>query len=302
MSLLKYLKPKDPVCDSNTHLNDLLGHETLRAMNECVRNTISSSSRADGNVTPGSGRKGSKYATFSPSERAMIGKYCQENGPAATLRKFKSQFDKLSESTVRSFGKKYTAEVRVKKRKLEFSENDTDELEITEMHPKKRGRPLLLGQDLDMKMQEYVKMLRKNGSVINSAIVKSAAKALVMSKDRSLLAEYGGTISLSRYWAKSILLRMNFVKRRASTACKTDIVNFDEKKADFLDRICSAVDEHDIPAELIINWDHAGLNIVPVSNWTMELEGAKRVEIVGHGDKKQITAVFAGNLKGECLY
>lgn len=54
--------------------------------------------------------------------------------------------------------------------------------------------------------------------------------------------------------------------------------------------------EYDIPSDLIINWDHAGLNIVPVSNWTMASEGSKRVEIAGLGDKRQITAVFSGTL------
>ncbi len=34
----------------------------------------------------------------------------------------------------------------------------------------------------------------------------------------------------------------------------------------------------EIPDDLIINWDHTGLNYVPVSKWTMAKEGSKRVE------------------------
>lgn len=71
---------------------------------------------------------------------------------------------------------------------------------------------------------------------------------------------------------------MNFVKRRGSTTCKNDEVeNFEELKNEFLERIEKTVTEYDIPSDLIINWDHAGLNIVPVLNWT---------------------AVFAGTLSG----
>ena len=33
----------------------------------------------------------------------------------------------------------------------------------------------------------------------------------------------------------------------------------------------------------------------------MELEGAKRVEIAGKDDKRQITAVFAGSMAGDFL-
>jgi hypothetical protein len=55
------------------------------------------------------------------------------------------------------------------------------------------------------------------------------------------------------------------------------------------------VSEFDIPPELIYNWDHTGINYVPVSNWTMEIEGSKKAPIVGLDDKRQITVVFAGN-------
>jgi hypothetical protein len=34
----------------------------------------------------------------------------------------------------------------------------------------------------------------------------------------------------------------------------------------------------------------------------MEVEGAKRVEISGFGDKRQFTAVFAGTLQGKSKF
>ena len=55
----------------------------------------------------------------------------------------------------------------------------------------------------------------------------------------------------------------------------------------------------EIPAELVINLDQTGLNIVPVSDWTMEVEGSKRVEVAGKDDKKQITAVLGGSCVGD---
>ena len=59
-----------------------------------------------------------------------------------------------------------------------------------------------------------------------------------------------------------------------------------------------AMDE--IPAELVINFDPVGLNIVPTSDWTIEAEGSKRVEIIGK-DKRQLTAVFNGTLDRDFL-
>ena len=69
-------------------------------------------------------------------------------------------------------------------------------------------------------------------------------------------------------------------------------------KAQFLFDVKTIVVMEDIPADLIINWDHTGLNYVPVSNWTMAAQGSKRVEIGGIDDKRQITAVFAGTMSG----
>ena len=57
----------------------------------------------------------------------------------------------------------------------------------------------------------------------------------------------------------------------------------------------------EIPAELIFNWYQTGLNLVPSSNWTMELRGSKRVEVAGLTDKRQITAVLCGTLTGNFL-
>ena len=42
-----------------------------------------------------------------------------------------------------------------------------------------------------------------------------------------------------------------------------------------------------VPTELMINWDQTGINYMPVSAWTMEQEGVKRVEMIGKDDKRQ---------------
>jgi len=57
----------------------------------------------------------------------------------------------------------------------------------------------------------------------------------------------------------------------------------------------------EIPPELIINFDQTGLNVVPVSDWTMESAEVKRVEVAGKDDKKQLTALLAGLLTGDFL-
>ena len=72
-------------------------------------------------------------------------------------------------------------------------------------------------------------------------------------------------------------------------------------KGTFLQEIIDVVKMEDVPAELIINWDQTGLNLVPASSWSMATKGSKRVELKGQNDKCQITAVFCGSLLGEFL-
>ena len=56
--------------------------------------------------------------------------------------------------------------------------------------------------------------------------------------------------------------------------------------------IKNVIELDEIPPQLIINWDQTAIHYIPVGSWTMELEGTKRVDIAGKGDKQQITAVY----------
>ena len=44
--------------------------------------------------------------------------------------------------------------------------------------------------------------------------------------------------------------------------------------------------ENIIPADLILNWDHRGMRMVPVNDWTMTTRGSKRVSVTGLGDNR----------------
>lgn len=57
----------------------------------------------------------------------------------------------------------------------------------------------------------------------------------------------------------------------------------------------------DIPHDLLINWDHTGINYVSVSNWTMAAEGSKRIEVARLSDKHQLTVVYIALMTGDFL-
>jgi len=102
---------------------------------------------------------------------------------------------------------------------------------------------------------------------------------------------------LDRY----LLERMNFVKRKANTKTKVAVENFAELKSNFLSDIQAVVDMEEVPACLIINWDHIVLKYVPVGSWTMAKEGSKTVPLAGLDNRGQITTVFGATLDGQFL-
>ena len=138
---------------------------------------------------------------------------------------------------------------------------------------------------------------------MNARVVLAAAEGIVTATDRTLLFENCGHIKLSLDCAYSLLRRMGFVKRKATTKTRTALTQeeFAAVKKRYLQQIKKAIKDGKIPPEHVINWDQTGVNVVPSSQWTQEERGSTRVEIARAGDKQQITVTLAGTLSGELL-
>ena len=167
-------------------------------------------------------KKRGHYEKYMPEQKAMIGKRAAEHGVAATVCHYIKDFPNLKENTVRDWRKAYRLEL--KKRVRNGSEG------ITELPLKKRGRPLLLGEQLDKQLQAYLTSFRESGAVVNTAIAMACAEGIVRSADSNLLAVNGGHILITKDLAKNMLRRMGFVKCRASTKAKVTVEDFEEKK------------------------------------------------------------------------
>ena len=130
-------------------------------------------------------------------------------GNTAAVKHFTKEFSTLGESTVRLFKKQYQADLK------KFGPGE----EITQLAKKKRGRPLTLG-DLDDKVQQYIKVLKKAGTPVNSRVILAAAEGIVKALDRTLLLENGGHIKLTLDWTYSLLKKMSYVKRKATAKAR----------------------------------------------------------------------------------
>ena len=148
-------------------------------------------------------------------------------------------------------------------------------------------------------VQSYLRKIRNEGGAVTSHIACAAARGIIVTIDKTRLQEFGGHINLNRHWVHSFLTRMGFVQRRATTAkSKYPLQNYIEKKTEFFTDLASTVEMEEIPPQLIFNWDQTGIKLVLLISWTMNEQRAKRVELVGLSDKRQITAAFCKNLLG----
>ena len=239
-------------------------------------------------------RKRGQYLTHVNDSRLAIAKFANTYGATKAARKFSTPDKKLSESTVRTWVNKFRKEMK-------DTAKDVDEMTAQDMSYKPRGRPLLLGDELDQQVQDHIKAIRESGGVVNRTIVLAAGHGIVSSHNRSFLDEYGGHIKLDRGWSSSLMERMGYVYRKGTHAARSVPANFDELQKDFHNHITKTVKQYKIPDQLIFNFDQTSVNIIPVSDWTLEKEGSKQVDITGIDDKRAITALLGGTASGHML-
>ena len=107
-------------------------------------------------IASGEWRKGPYINLKQPSQKCKIGR-AAEYGTTSAIRCYKKKYPnlKLTEPTVRRLKNTYKDEL--KKRPLE----ERDSLE--ELPLKKRGRPLMIGEELDGQVKHYLGEIRKRG-------------------------------------------------------------------------------------------------------------------------------------------
>ena len=79
---------------------------------------------------------------YTPSDQAEIGCYAHQHGIAAAARRYSREFQhSVNESTVRYMKKAY---LKVRREKRTAEDNN-----LRVLPPKKHGRPVLLGEDIE---------------------------------------------------------------------------------------------------------------------------------------------------------
>ena len=283
MALLKYLRPLEEMLDPSGPLSSVIPSKTIVEVNKEVREAKIKE------------KKRGEYTRLTQKEKAMIAKYASEHGVTKAVKRYSDK--DVKESSVRDWKKMYEKELRYKCKGAEPGQ----EIVVDVLPVKKRGRPPLLGEKLDKYLQEIIIAMRGRGTPISTNIIIGIGRGILLKHSKSSLEEFGGRVKLNKEWAKSVLRRMGFTKRRANSKSKIMPKNFAEIRENYLIDVESVIEMEEIPSDLVINWDQIGMHLVPSGSWTMEKRGTKRVEISALDDKRQITAVFGCSLSGNFL-
>ena len=144
----------------------------------------------------------------------------------------------------------------------------------------KRGRPLLLPDDLDEKLRIFINNTRTAGGAVNKHVVYGILMGLIKSE----LARYGRYLDyvITNGWLQSLYKRMNLTRRMVTTLRPVITkLTWLEVKAN---NILSATIEHKIPDELNINADQTPSKFVPTENVTMAEKNSKHIQRTGGND------------------
>ena len=97
----------------------------------------------------------------------------------------------------------------------------------------------MLWEQLDAKVKNYVQALRSAGIPIGFGIVIAAGEGIVRAHNRTQLMQRGGHIQITKTRILSLLKRMGFVKRKATTMSIPSMSGeeFERVKAEFLKQV-----------------------------------------------------------------
>ena len=104
-----------------------------------------------------------------------------------------------------------------------------------------------------MKLLSFLKAVRRRGGVVNSHVVRAAAKALIR---LAVKQQQLSKIDLPRSWVQSIYRRMGLNRRMATTSRPPVPPElYDECRNHYLREVDETIKKYVIPPELVLNSD-----------------------------------------------
>ena len=177
MALFRYFTRQEKPTNSSTLLTKTEVEEADKAVAKILEPTSKTSASRG------------KYNSYMSVQRGEIGRYAVENGATTAAKHFSSKWN--VKSTARRLKTEY-----LEKLKEALKNKRGESVTVDSLVTKQKGRPLLLGEELDAAVQEYASSLRIAGGVVNTVVVRAAAEGIISARDIIKLASHGGHINI----------------------------------------------------------------------------------------------------------
>ena len=96
----------------------------------------------------------------------------------------------------------------------------------------------------------------------------AVGEGIVRAHDRTMLVQHSGHIQITKAWALSLLKRIGYVKRKATTKTMLGLSGeeIETVRRCLLKQVARMVKLRDIPDNLVINLDQTGIKLVPAGD------------------------------------
>lgn len=142
---------------------------------------------------------------------------------------------------------------------------------------------------------------REAGLGISRLQLRARVLKLVTDMCPGMLACNGGWLACQGGMLRELEKELNLGRRVATTAKRGSVDSVENIRTLFIARVAYICNAFSIPKRLVFHMDETGVKLLPVSQSTLNVRGAKAVAIRHSDDKRQVTCVVAGDLDGSIL-
>ena len=153
--------------------------------------------------------------------------------------------------------------------------------------------------DIEAYVIDAITNIRAAGGTINSVVIASFFRGIVQAKAPEQHRAYKLSRSWCRWWFAQ---KFPWTYKKGTTSGQKLPVDWEEQVAAMAQRVSSASAQYKIEHPcFIINWDQTAVLLMQASKYSYAPMKEKQVPIVGHDEKRQITAVVASTMGGDLL-
>lgn len=234
---------------------------------------------------------------YSAKLREEVTLYAMENGIVAA----RSKYPAIPRTTIRNWVSK--AE-RFRQDAIEAAPAGLAAVDVAGSHAFVDGRSWN-GRRLPDKVMDdlfdWFQSAREAGLGISRLHLRARILRLVSDMCPSILASNGGWLTCHDGLLREIEKEMNLGRRAATTAKRGAVDSMENMRSLFIARVAYTCSAFNIPKCLVFHMDETGVKLLPVSQSTLCVRGAKAVTIRHSDDKRQVTCIVAGDLEGSIL-